>query len=54
MMGGILTFLAVWFLVSIPSSLLIGMFLARRSSAARPLAFNRYISPLETTEIPAL
>jgi hypothetical protein len=51
-MSGILVFFAIWFLVSIPASLLIGAKLANRPRKLQPANFARYVSPLETTEIP--
>lgn len=52
-METILTILVGWILISIPSSVIVGKLLARRS---RPVAstFVRAISPLETTEISAI
>jgi hypothetical protein len=52
-METILTILVGWILISIPSSLIVGKLLARRS---RPTVstFARAISPLETAEISAI
>ncbi len=50
-MDVLLKLLVAWFVISIPSSLLVGRFLAARGRAAKPSNFARYISPLETQEI---
>ena len=48
----LLQILVGWFIISIPSSLLVGRFLASRTRpAAQPSNFSRYVSPLETQEI---
>lgn len=57
-MDGIITFLVGWFLVSIPSSLIIGAFLGRRNNPARvmhtPTHASRYAAMMETSEMPAV
>ncbi len=56
-MEGIVTFIVGWFLVSIPSSLMIGAFLARRkasTAATAPTLASRYGAMLETSEMRAL
>jgi hypothetical protein len=56
-MEGVITFFVGWFLVSIPSSLLIGAFLARRNASATaptPTYASRYAAMLETSEMRAI
>jgi hypothetical protein len=57
-MDGIITFLVGWFLISIPSSLLIGAFLGRRNAPFRavqtPTHASRYAAMMETSEMPAV
>ncbi|MCA9902724.1 MAG: hypothetical protein KC547_02610 [Anaerolineae bacterium] len=51
----VLKILLVWFVVSVPVSLLVGKLLAAQSRIAQPKYisdFSRYVSQLETQEIP--
>ncbi len=51
----VLKIMLVWFVVSVPVSLLVGKLLASQSRAAQPeyaSEFSRYVSQLETQEIP--
>lgn len=57
-MDGIISFFVGWFLISIPSSLLIGAFLGRRNNPApalqTPTHASRYAAMMETSEMPAV
>lgn len=53
-MEGIVAFFGAWILVSIPSSLIIGNLLARRSRAAEAATFPTLLNAFEQSEVATL
>ena len=53
-MEGIVAFIGAWFLISIPSSLIIGNLLARRSRALEEATFPTLMQVFENSETATL